>query len=113
MPDFLATSDTLPTYIYQPAQNGPAENLVTVYEETSLSGNPFAIEDELESKSKAPVKGKSPNEQRAEVLAIMKAALLQSISQTCVSLIEHSRERLKRQYEMAQEEMEAIQKKNA
>jgi hypothetical protein len=41
----------------------------------------------------------------------MKAILLKSIAETSVVLIQNARERLKRQYKLAREEMERIQQK--
>jgi hypothetical protein len=112
MSEYTADFQTVPTYIYQPVQNAQGA-LFSPEEDLLLESSLLSSEEDTLGRAKASAAGKTPQEARGEMLAIMKSALLQAISQTCVSLIEHSRERLKRQYEIAREEMEAIHKKNA
>jgi hypothetical protein len=59
----------------------------------------------------AYLEGKTPQEINGDTLASMKAILLKSIAETSVVLIQNARERLKRQYKLAREEMERIQQK--
>ncbi|MES2198663.1 MAG: hypothetical protein V4489_00640 [Chlamydiota bacterium] len=93
---------------YIPPQPSMNEETV-IYEQTDLF-NSAEVEDTRSKKRAAKTSlDKTPQEARAEVLASMHATLLKNISNTCVNMINTHRERLKRQYKMQREEMEAIQ----
>ena len=69
-------------------------------------------ERELYQKAKiAYEEGKTPEDVRNETLLSMKAVLIKAIKETSLVLIQNCRDRLKKQYKLAQEEMEKIQQK--
>lgn len=97
---------------YTPQEPAMEEQMV-IYEQGDLF-NSMATEDTQSKKRAANTSlDKTPQEARAEVLASMHATLLKTISNTCINMINTHRERLKKQYKIAEEEMEAIQRKNA
>ncbi len=106
-------TSSFPTVCNYIPQEPAMDEQMVIYEQTSLL-NPTATED-TQSKKRAgkTVLDKTPQEVRAEVLASMHATLLKTISNVCVNMINTHRERLKKQYKMAEEEMQAIQGKNA
>lgn len=74
---------------------------------------PVVLEDSnhVERHKRRIVEQKTPQEIRTEALAAMKATLLDAIEQTCVLLIQSSRDRLKKQYKNHETQMEMIQRK--
>ncbi len=97
---------------YIPPQPVMEEEMV-IYEQADLFSSMASDETHAKKKTTQTSLDKTPEEHRAEVLASMKATLLKQISNTCVNMINTHRDRLKRQYEMFEEEMAAIQRKNA
>ncbi len=111
MSNSIASRPSLPpAAAYVPPQHDPEEPSI-IYEGSGL----MIPEDDssLKKKSTQSVQGKTVTEIREEALASMHATLLKTISETCINMIEHHRAMLKKQYKLAKEEMEAIQRKYA
>lgn len=86
----------------------PSFTIQSAVEEPSLN-----LDHDLSYKKakEAFMQGTVPEFTGEETLASMKAILLKAIKETSLVLIQNSRERLKRQYKLAREEMERIQEK--
>lgn len=116
----FTTSTSLPTVCnYMPKQNIIEQEMLIFEQSFEQPDLLFSMAEEeassVSSKKKAAgsVIDKTTFEIREEAIASMKATLLKTISMVCIHMIEHHREILKKQYKIAAEEMEAIQRKNA
>lgn len=86
----------------------PSLTIQSAIEEPSID----ISHDPSYKKAKAAfMEGPLPDVAGAETLSSMKAILIKAIKETSLVLIQNSRERLKRQYKLAREEMERIQEK--
>lgn len=113
MSESTANTSSLPSVCnYLPPKNAINEEMV-IYEQTNFFTS--LAEEELLSKKQIAEASidNAALAARGDALASMRATLLKTISNVCIHMIEHHREQLKRQYKIAAEEMEAIQRKHA
>ncbi|MBS0627386.1 MAG: hypothetical protein JSS09_04170 [Verrucomicrobia bacterium] len=113
MREATTNTSSLPSVCnYLPPSNTMNDEMI-IYDQTNFFSS-LAEEEILSKKQTAETAIDNVSiSARNDALASMRATLLKTISNVCIHMIEHHREMLKRQYKIAAEEMESIQRKHA